>query len=626
NYEIGSDLEQLSETEYDYQLFKSTIEKYDPNSSYSLSYLLGFLDIDNVKLLKITIKEHYPNIYPNSTGSSNYKRVEQVSQAEVKMRKAEHMFRKKHLDGEIQKKQESSLWSQLENSSPTKCITELENKLDEKMENADIRKNTVNALDKCIEYAKIQKKEELSVAFDCSWAHIWNASQTSREFIYQKTPPAFHIVQKARVAKDNKNRLASTLNPGNFEKSSRQIEHAILIEVLNQVTDKLENANLHLEVCVDSDLDSNKMLAYIPIMTMIFADLKYLTSNIRKAIYCKNNSFQVFEDHLMWWFRGCIYSAALRAKANDPLVPNEGKICNMQVDSLICHLQNDHTSCWSDVCWIKDNSTIILKELTLSHSSQKRIDEFQKFLNTICRLPSAVSYYNKGYTYLLFTLREIYYGKPFESEDLIKIVMKTGSGKSFCYVALAILFHGLTIVISPLKSLMQSQMYDLTKLGIPCGSLQVSSQRTIEYKSKLFEEIVLGYTCLLFITLEKLLLSSKVLNLFTISTLPIPLYGESGNSDSEQASTFMDKAEQASTYRYIDEAEQMSIYMDEAKQIFFYIDEAETYIDEAGQASIYIGEAKVGELSSSQSKEKWLVQDRWCTMAHQKIGHAMDSK
>ncbi|CAG8821250.1 1721_t:CDS:2, partial [Gigaspora margarita] len=100
----------------------------------------------------------------------------------------------------------------------------------------------------------------------------------------------------------------------------------------------------------------------------------------------------------------------------------------------------------------------------------------------------------------------------------------------------------------------------------------------------------------------------KVLNLFTMLTLPIPLYGEPSDSDSEQASTFMDKAKQASTYRYMNEAEQMSIYMDEAEQKSFYMDKAETYIDEAEQVSIYIGEAKVSESSSSQSKESNPIQ------------------
>ncbi|CAG8568932.1 18331_t:CDS:2, partial [Gigaspora margarita] len=61
----------------------------------------------------------------------------------------------------------------------------------------------------------------------------------------------------------------------------------------------------------------------------------------------------------------------------------------------------------------------------------------------------------------------------------------------------------------------------------------------------------------------------------------------------------------------MDEAEQMPTYMDEAEQMSFYMDEVEqeyTYTDEAEQASIYIGEAKVGESSSSQSKESDPIQ------------------
>src|SRR5437868_4296397 len=135
----------------------------------------------------------------------------------------------------------------------------------------------------------------------------------------------------------------------------------------------------------------------------------------------------------------------------------------MQLDSLIRHLQNNHSLCWSDVYWIKDDPTIILQEPTLCHSPQSRINTFKKFLGTICHLPTgqgivtlnrtsqneafnrvklmyldkkidywqlyaarhalAVVYYNEGYTYLLSEIQEIYCGKPFELEDTLNICM-----------------------------------------------------------------------------------------------------------------------------------------------------------------------------------------------------------
>jgi superfamily II DNA helicase RecQ len=37
------------------------------------------------------------------------------------------------------------------------------------------------------------------------------------------------------------------------------------------------------------------------------------------------------------------------------------------------------------------------------------------------------------------------------------VSIKTGGGKTFCYIVCALLFKGVTIVISPLKALMEDQ-------------------------------------------------------------------------------------------------------------------------------------------------------------------------
>ncbi|RIB12759.1 hypothetical protein C2G38_2199795 [Gigaspora rosea] len=472
---------------------------------------------------------------------------------------------------------------------------------------------TEEALKKCIEHTLSQDKKVLAVGFDCSWSY------------------------------------------GNFDKTSKQMEHAILIEVLNKITPSLEDTKLHLEICIDGDLDSNKTLANIPIVTKIYADLKHLTKNIRKSILNKKNAqFHAFENHIMCWFRGCIYSAALRKAEQHPDAPSEMKTRKMQIEGLIDNLQNNHSNCWPDICWTKNDPEIILQEPTLCNSSNKRIDEFRDFLETIFRQPHgqgivtfnrtsqnetfnrvklvyldkkidywqsytarhamAILYYNEGYTYLLSELQEIYSEKPFETEDLLNItkkyandrkelegfkfdeelvyykakaeerlranefypsfassikdfdkerlinsdiimedeakypttlnkhvkiianeifkfselrpgqinaikyyieeekdtlvIIKTGGGKSFCYAVSSIIFDGLTVVISPLKSLIQSQN-QFVQLGIPCGGLLISSQGKIEYEKKIFEEIALGFTRLLYVTPEKLFLNNS---------------------------------------------------------------------------------------------------------------------
>ena len=54
------------------------------------------------------------------------------------------------------------------------------------------------------------------------------------------------------------------------------------------------------------------------------------------------------------------------------------------------------------------------------------------------------------------------------------VLMPTGGGKSLCYQLPAMLGDGVTVVISPLISLIQDQIYHLQQSGVGCEQLTAS--------------------------------------------------------------------------------------------------------------------------------------------------------
>ena len=89
-------------------------------------------------------------------------------------------------------------------------------------------------------------------------------------------------------------------------------------------------------------------------------------------------------------------------------------------------------------------------------------------------------------------------------------VMPTGGGKSLCYQIPALIFDGLTVVVSPLMSLMKDQMRQLTELGIPVVLLN-SSLASHVYRRNV-ERLRRGEPKLLYVAPETLL-KPGILNL-----------------------------------------------------------------------------------------------------------------
>ncbi|WP_197489754.1 DNA helicase RecQ [Rossellomorea aquimaris] len=97
-------------------------------------------------------------------------------------------------------------------------------------------------------------------------------------------------------------------------------------------------------------------------------------------------------------------------------------------------------------------------------------------------------------------------------------IMPTGGGKSLCYQIPALMLEGVTLVISPLISLMKDQVDSLIHQGIP--ATYINSTLSTSEVEKRMEEISLGEFKLVYIAPERLESFGFVRFL---NTLPIPL-------------------------------------------------------------------------------------------------------
>jgi len=117
-------------------------------------------------------------------------------------------------------------------------------------------------------------------------------------------------------------------------------------------------------------------------------------------------------------------------------------------------------------------------------------------------------------------LQEDVIGNVLDKKDTL-VIMPTGGGKSICYQIPALIFDGLTIVVSPLISLMKDQVEQLWEYDVPAVFLN-SSLSPEEYTSNI-ARLKNGSVKLLYVAPETLLmprtkelLSGLKVSLFTI--------------------------------------------------------------------------------------------------------------
>ena len=82
-------------------------------------------------------------------------------------------------------------------------------------------------------------------------------------------------------------------------------------------------------------------------------------------------------------------------------------------------------------------------------------------------------------------------------------VMPTGGGKSLCYQVPALLLPGVTVVVSPLISLMRDQVLALKKAGV--GAAYLNSSLTQPQMDQVCRRLLAGEYRLLYVAPERLL-------------------------------------------------------------------------------------------------------------------------
>lgn len=120
--------------------------------------------------------------------------------------------------------------------------------------------------------------------------------------------------------------------------------------------------------------------------------------------------------------------------------------------------------------------------------------------------PTALSVLNSVFGYQSFRKgQEEVINAALNGQDAL-VVMATGNGKSLCYQIPALCFDGLTLVISPLISLMKDQVDQLQTNGIAADYL--NSSQTPEQQQQVQAQLKEGRLKLLYVSPEKVMTHS----------------------------------------------------------------------------------------------------------------------
>ncbi|CAG8769323.1 11150_t:CDS:10 [Gigaspora margarita] len=601
----NENFEMFQDNGYDSEMFKSLFEKYKSSNNQSISWLLGFCDNANIQYIQSLVLQQYLNLFEIDKKLTNvlHKKTllkNNLDRLSLTLKDKIKNHDQKILNNIILNSNRKHLSPQ-ETQALMPCINCKNAKLStrswclnafgvrysyavaaagldsgisyhatqsvlailgvisqsckksyymyqNKMFNNLVlyaKESALKALTKCLDYIEINHKEKiLPISFDCSWAHGQNAKQASGEFLCQiKTDEyfhnpiiAFHTVQKTRTVENNKTKYfnryvfaslrkedPSKLTPTEEELRELQIEglirhlcndHKDSSITLNEPT--LENFTITTYRTSGNESFNRVKLAYLD------KKIDYWSS------YCARHALAILYNN-----KGYLYVlSSLRELYGTVPFSNEDikNIGQFKLEPI--HERNQNHARQYE---LEKNELIgfdFSQELILYKFKGKEQLKFNTFYPLFAPLipdfeaivwchglnKYFLNSYEEQSEILYLTLEqkiEIVTKKIFdfiirdEQKQAILnyvqhkkdtfIVIKTDGGKTLCYVIPAILFEGLIVIISPLTALIQNQVV----------RLYASSVGTLGHEEKIFQEIAMGFTKILFVILEKLMLNKS---------------------------------------------------------------------------------------------------------------------
>src|SRR5438093_11459033 len=118
------------------------------------------------------------------------------------------------------------------------------------------------------------------------------------------------------------------------------------------------------------------------------------------------------------------------------------------------------------------------------------------------RLPGARALLAERFGHAAFRVHQIRALGPLLAGRSVLAVLPTGAGKSLCYQLPALMAQGLTLVVSPLISLMQDQVTALRRRAIPAAYL--NSLLSVGERRAILDAALSGSLALLYCAPERL--------------------------------------------------------------------------------------------------------------------------